>query len=492
MKFPIKSHKLTKKRKNVRLVALLLIGLCSVSCQKDLEEHPKNIVEENFYNTAEEVEAAVNAIFPPIRLGGQGIGTYNSTLECHTDYAYGRASWAQFNEFEGLNTVNMNRVGDFWGTFYLCIRNANLVIANAPNGNAISEEDINKYMAEAMFMRAWCYFHLVRDWGGVPLRIESNMEERDVPRSTEEEVYELILSDLRFAEENLPESSPQTGRPIRWAAKTLLSDVLLTLEDFAGARDLAAEVMHSNSFSLVEINNVDGFEQLFGADVVTTPEEIFHFKYNRQGQGNYFPWIVGHPSTGLHGAGGAFAQYSETTNLFYQEWNEDDLRKSLWYAVDFGMGGNTLLNRKFTDPGAPNEYGAINDFPLYRYPEVLLIFAEAESRVNGVTPEAIDALNQVHRRGYGYNSQNSSPVDFQMAQFSPDTFIDAVLQEKAYEYQFEGKRWFDLKRTGKAADIILRNKDKNIAESHYLWPIPFSELNFNNAIDPTTDQNPGY
>lgn len=468
--------------------AVLLFG---TACQA-LKEDPKSLVVENFYNTPAEVEAAVNAIYPPIRLGGTGISTYNATLECHTDYAYGRGSWAQFNDFAGFNTVNINRVGDFWTTFYLCIRNANLVIGNAPNGNAISEDDINRYVAEAKFMRAWMYFNLVRNWGGVPLRTDSNMTERDIPRSSAEDVYGLIDRDLRMAETYLPDNPPQLGRPTKWAAKTLLSDVLLYTQQFPEAREKAFEVINSNKYSLVPVANRDEFEKIFGADTRTSTEEIFHLKYNRQGQGNYFPWIVNHPSTKLHGAGGAYAQYSETTNPFYQHWNDADLRKALWYPYDFGLGTTTLLNRKFIDPAAPGVYDAINDFPVYRYPEVLLIFAEADSRVNGVTTDALEALNKVHRRSYGFDPGSPSGVDYGVGDFTPASFLDTVLQEKAYEFQFEGKRWFDLKRTGKASALILANKGKTITESHYLWPLPLSELNFNNAINPATDQNPGY
>jgi len=480
---------------NVKIIHNLLFLIISsllASCTKDLDENPKNIVVENFYNTPEEVEAAVNAIYPPIRLGATGIAPYNATLECHTDYAYGRGSWAQFNDFAGLDAVNTNRVADFWETFYLAIRNANLVIANAPNGDAISEEDINRYVGEARFMRAWCYFHLVRNWGGVPLRVETNIEQRDVPRSTAEEVYALIDSDLRVAETYLPESTAQPGRPTKWMAKTVLSDVLLTIGQYDEARQKADEVIQSGVFDLVPVTSTDDYQQIFGPNVGVTPEEIFHFKYNRQGQGNYYPWIINHPSTGYHGAGGAYAQYSETTNPFYKAWDDRDLRKGLWYTLDFGQGPNTLLQKKFIDPDAADTYGAINDFPLYRYPDVLFLFAEADAHVNGVTAEGVEAVNQVKRRSYGLDSHTPSAIDYQASTLTTESFLDTILQERAYEFQFEGKRWFDLKRSGKAAAIILANKGKTIAEKHYLWPIPLSELNFNQAMDATTDQNPGY
>ncbi|WP_134090563.1 RagB/SusD family nutrient uptake outer membrane protein [Olivibacter sp. XZL3] len=487
-----KTQSMVYKKKDHKVAAWIVIGLLAFSgCSKELDQEPRLILEETFYNTAAEAEAAVNAIFPPIRLGAQGIASYNATLECHTDYAYGRGSWAQFNDFSGLDATNTNRVGDFWDSFYLAIRNANLVIKNVPEGDAMSEEEKNRYVAEARFMRAWCYFHLVRNWGGVPLRVETNMEEKDVARSAAEEVYALIDEDLRFAETYLPENNTaQPGRPTKWMAKTVLSDYLLTTDQNQEARDKAAEVMQSGLFSLVPIQGVNDFEHIFGAGVGVTSEEVFHFKYTREEQGNYYPFIINHPETGYFMQGrGAYAQYSNSNNNFYKGWNDADLRKQLWYPMDIGLGEGTVLQKKFTDPGATNEYGAINDFPLYRYAEVLLLFAEAEARANGVTAESLNALNQVKRRAYGRDITSPSDVDYQIASFSPESLIDTILQERAYEFQFEGKRWFDLKRSGKAAEILQQNKEVAIAEKHYLWPIPLAEMNYNQGI---TENNPGY
>jgi hypothetical protein len=83
-------------------------------------------------------------------------------------------------------------------------------------------------------------------------------------------------------------------------------------------------------------------------------------------------------------------------------------------------------------------------------------------------------------------------VDFKISDYNATSFRDIVLKERAYEFIYEGKRWYDLKRTGKAAAIINPAKGIVIAEKAYLWPMPISELNFNKALDPSKDQNPGY
>src|SRR3546814_4947540 len=129
-------------------------------------------------------------------------------------------------------------------------------------------------------------------------------------------------------------------------------------------------------------------------------------KYSRiQGQGNYILWILNHPSTGLYNYGGAYAHYGDASGRFYTEWDDADIRKQLWDKIDFGLGPNTLVSKKYVDQNSVEQSrGAGNDLPIYRYSEVLLQFAEADCRVaGGPTPEGIEALNKVHRRAYGYD-----------------------------------------------------------------------------------------
>ncbi|CAA9276298.1 MAG: Cell surface glycan-binding lipoprotein, utilization system for glycans and polysaccharides (PUL), SusD family [uncultured Cytophagales bacterium] len=481
-------------KKLIRLLPVFLLW----SCEDALREAPKAIAAESFYNTVPEVESAMNAIYQQLRAPNNISGQLGAQLEAYTDYSYGRGSYQPLTHFQGLNTTNISRTDEAWRLFYLGIRNANFVIANAPRGKNLTPDAVKQLVAEARFLRAYNYFWLVRNWGGVPLRTEATLTQPNVARSPADEVYNLILADLAEAEASLPETQSQTGRATRWAAKAALAEVYFTRGQYAQARDKADAIIQSGQFSLVPVAVAGDFEKIFGPAVGTTPEEIFYLKMVRvPGQGMYLPLFAHHPGSRLHGAGGFFAHYTDAQlNSFFKNWDDLDLRKRYnWYPWNIGLGANTLLNKKFSDPSAPAGDAAGNDYPVYRYADVLLLYAEAAARAgNGPTAEALEALNQVHRRAYGQPVNAPSAVDFKLADHPLPSFVDLVIRERGYETQYEAKRWLDLKRLG-PAELKARIKaatGKDVADKHLLWPIPVGELNYNAALTPGTDQNPGY
>ncbi|WP_341228410.1 RagB/SusD family nutrient uptake outer membrane protein [uncultured Arcticibacterium sp.] len=473
--------------KNFVLNICILLFL--TSCEDVLKELPKSIAEETFYNTEAEIESAIAAIYAPLH------NVYSSEfiplLESSTDYQKGGGSYAPNSEFQGLNSTNMNRSGTKWDYFYLAIRNANLVITNVEKNEVISQELKTSSIAEARFMRGMVYFQLAKCWGGVVLRTEDNMDEINVPRTTEEEIYKLIKEDLLYAEVNLPDNYPVAGRASKWAAKTVLADVYFYTGSHSEAAEKANEVIQSGKFSLIEVVEADDFSNVFGPNVVTSPEEILYIKYNTEQTWSYpfFTHAIGSPYLTANGYGGAL--WSEEHNPVYANWDENDLRKSYgWYKTTLAFGTNTILNKKFSDAINPRP---TNDYPLYRYADILLLYAEASCEAAGKpTEEGLLALNQVHRRAYGYTPLLTSAADFNLSDYTKDSFIELVRKERGYETQSEGKRWFDLKRTGEPEKYIKPATGKSVAEKHLLWPIPVSEMNYNEALDPAVDQNPGY
>ena len=478
-------------------ISLIFSALLFSSCSKLLEEKPQSIAAETFYNTSAEVQAGLNAIYAPIR-GGNSMGAlYQTQLEIYTEYMYSRGSHAPLNTYTGLDNTNITRVGAIWKDFYQSVRNANIVIQRAPLSTVLSQDDISRFVAEARFMRGLVYFHLVRNWAGVPLRTDQNINDIDLPRSSEEEVYNFILADLNDAAANLPETPRLSGAPNKLAAQAVLADVYMNLHDYAKAKDAAAAVINSNKYSLVSVTVADDFDNLFGPEVEDSPEEIFYLKFARtpSGQGFSYPIYAHYPNSGYYPPGGYYTFYSDSVeNKFMSQWDRNDLRYRFnWYSQTFGLTKTTILNKKFSDKTTTT--GAGNDYPMYRYADILLFYAECAARVNnGPNADALEKLNIVHRRAYGKPAAVAdAAVDFKLSDFaSLDAFVDTVVKERAYEDCSEGKHWLDLKRLGTVKQVIKDIKGITVADKHLLWPIPTIEYNYNKAIDPVKDQNPGY
>lgn len=128
-----------------------------------VEEKTGSIAAEVFYNTASEAEAAVNAIYGPMRVGDASGINYPAQLEGLADYGNSRGSQTPVSLYQGLDNTNISRVATIWDNFYQSIRNANLVIQNVPNGSDIAPEVAAKYVAEAKYLRALIYFAMVRN-----------------------------------------------------------------------------------------------------------------------------------------------------------------------------------------------------------------------------------------------------------------------------------------------------------------------------------------
>lgn len=480
----------------------LFFALTIAGCSDLLTEVPLDrLSQENFYQTKDDLIAGLNAVYAQVR-GANSYGTnYPAQLNGLADYCISRGTQTPVSEFKGLDGTNIGRTDNIWRDIFQSINSANIIIKVVPSVN-LTDADKNAILGEARFMRAFNYYNLVRNYGGVPLRTEpvTNVAETSGKRATQEEVYKLITDDLLFAETILPRTQAQVGRPTQWAAKLLLASVYLTRENWVSARDKADEVIKSGLYALVEVKVADDFEKVFGPDMATSPEEVFYIKYARiAGQGWGYPSYQ-HPADGPYTTG-VRAHFTNTTIPLIKNWSDKDLRKDYnLYSSYVNRSGKLttfptaepICFRKYRDSPA-NPPG--NDFPFLRYAEALLIYAEAASQANnGPTAQALENLNKVHRRAYGVPSTTPAPaVDFTLAGQTATSFRDLVMTERAYEFMMEASRWHDLKRLGtpRLKTIIKEARGKDVADAHLLWPIPRQEIDNNPDIS-QTDQNPGY
>jgi hypothetical protein len=414
------------------------------------------------------------------------------------DYATGQGQYIAVGQYQGLPSSFVANTDAMWAAWYRTINTANIALKYVP-AISMDESQKNALLGQARFLRAYSYYSLVRGWGGVPIRTEpvEAPEGLGGKREPVDDVYNLIIEDLKFAETNLPSTQTSAGRPTSGAAKTALADVYLTLEDWANARIKADEVIQSGVYSLVNVKQAADFEQIFGADATTSSEDVFSIKFSRT-LGTFLPAFY-HPATSAYASGGFGTFWGLPTYPLIAQWDSNDLRKSFNLLTQYPNKSGVIVQNdpsrpirfgKFKDMKAQSAQGHGNAVPVYRYPDALLIYAEAASQENGgPTALALERLNMVHRRGYGYSSTAPSPVDFTLTDQA--TFRKIVLMERAYEFLTEGKRWLDLKRTGTVNETIKAAKGIDVAVAHLLFPVPKQEIDNNPDINPA-DQNPGY
>lgn len=482
-----------------KFIILLSFAAVLSSCKKSLEEVPKSFISKaNFYKTESDAQAAIRGVYSSFGTDYYGI-TYYLFVVLHSDYANGRGSQAPISIFDHLlDQTNIDRAAQNWSTLYQAINRANSVLDNVPGIENMGDDVKSKILAEAHFLRAMAYFNLVRGFGAVPIKTSESADLSGIgsPREPESKVYDLIIQDGLAAEKDLPESvGDQTGRASKYAAKMLLAQVYLTLEKWKEAAAKANDVITGGRYSLVLVKKPDDFYKIFAT--ITNPEDIMsvHHSDTRRSE---IPIYESRPNTPPYNysSGGNFAWLPNLKSFIGDSWDNRDLRKSFnLYTKYLGPNGDSVslpssspvLFKKFIT--SPQGFGSYS-VPIYRYTEAFLIYAEASCMADGAPSAlALERLNMIKRRAYGYDPTAVSPVDYP-AGMSKDAFRNVVLNERAYEFLLEGRRWWDLKRTGRVKEAMLA-AGRSFIDARLLWPIPTSEINNNPAIT-QADQNPGY
>lgn len=470
-------HKYTQ----IIVPAILLFFISS--CEDFLESDPKSfIAPENFYQDREQATAAVNAIYDV--LGSTGL--YKSY---HNYITFGDIAANGFTEGEisfDQHTINASNgiITSMWNDCYDGINRANAVLDRVP-ASEMQEEVKNKLIGEAYFLRGLLYFNLVRIFGGVPLHISevNSLDKVALARSSEEEVYQTIVSDLQQASDVLPIMPDQIGRATQGAAKTLLAKVHLTLGEFEQARNLAQEVINLGVYDLWET-----YEDVFKVANENGKESIFEIQFqgNSGGEGNSKTFIIPAKLTDAVFNGPVFRDYYLTEDLI-SLYETGDQRTATNAVDSLVVGEDTIrfdgtVSIKYLDGSFTTDVqDADNNFILMRYAEVLLMFAEAENEVAGPTALALNAINQVRRRAFGLDIMSPSAVDLEEG-ISQAAFREAVWNERFKEFPMEGMQWFDLKRTDRLQTV------EAIEAYQTVYPIPLREMDINKQIE----QNTGY
>ncbi|HMJ70115.1 MAG TPA: RagB/SusD family nutrient uptake outer membrane protein [Cyclobacteriaceae bacterium] len=478
------------------ILSSLALAAIFVSCEDALTEKPKDFISPgNFFTNQTEAEQALAGAYNAIWVGDN----YMNLFRHHAEYTLARGSWTSVGNYGArLNADQYGRVDGIWATLYTTIDRANLVIDRVPGIDNIPAAEKARILAEAHFLRGRSYYELVKGWGGVPLRLEpfTGTSEVGAPRATVDEVFELINSDLAIAERDLPgDVGQQTGKASKWATKMLLAQINLELKNWSVAAAKANEVINSGKYSLVPVAAWGDFSKIFWG--LTSSEDIHSYHFSVTRTYSHINWYHGTGTPYNRGEVFGFTMLVDAAAPLITAWNPADLRKEFNIYSQYVNAAGVMVQtdaqnryrfRKFVKDPAGN---AVYSIPIFRLAEAYLIYAEASNMADGgPSASALEALNKVKRRGYGYDINTASPVDV-TAGTTQAQFADLVIQERAYELFFENdSRWWDLKRTGKYKSVF-QEAGKTMTDFRLLLPIPQIEVDNNPEIEPS-NQNPGY
>ena len=474
------------------LIAIALLGFSFSSCSDFLEQNPQTDLSENdFYKTADDILSAVNGAYSSLQ-EGDIYGNWYVFGEIPSDNTRNQLSGSVTtqNEFDQFYIDTQNSmIANFWKAAYKVINRTNTILGRI-DGIEINTELANRYKLECKFIRALMYFNLVRVYGDVPLVLKeiSISESYDILREPKENVYNQIIADLKEAQD-LPVSysTAEDGRATQGAAKALLANVYMTLHKYAEAETILAEIINSGRYSLLENTpgslNIDGYKNVFSPVNPNSKEGIFEIQFLKGGYGegsnyanNFAPENSGTNVVAVGGTGGNNIPEMD----IYNAYEEGDLRRD--FSMSLGYYDNRKNNEwvesryvcKFMDVPYQNN-DASNNYPVIRYADVILMYAEALNQ-NGKTAEACKYLNMTRRRGFGYQTTETSPVDLQTTDKAQ--FALMVEQERRVELAFENHRWFDLIRTGRAVEV-MRSKGFSLNETNLICPIPQKQIDVN-------------
>ena len=520
------------KNINKKLLLLTVLMTLGFACSDDFFD--KKPVDQgsvdNFFQTEEDLLAATNAIYDVFQgsiWGGAfyimpmhfDVVTDNAVGCCNWEYEYTTIAKGQHNATTGGVIENK------WIFGYEGIFRANSVLENIDNVD-ISDADRTALTAEVRFLRALFMAEMVTLFGDIPLvtKVLSREEALAVSRTPKSEVLTQIYLDLDFAEQNLGVTpfADQTGRPTMMSAIAVKTRLKLYNNDFSGAAAEAKKLIDMSASNPDLIGLVDDYEAVFSSESENLKEVLFDIQFveGTAGEGNALQVMIAPGPEGNPGAGwGSITPLDGLVNSYYMTdglptnlsplydpanpYVNRDPRMlvnlfvpdiSAWKGgtYDETLGGFSpyFAVRKWVDLDAEIGQDGCNcnetNFVIYRYGDVVMMYAEAENEVSGPTANVYSAINSIRNRA---GMPNVTPG------LTQDAMRDEIRHERQVEFAWEGTRYFDLIRWGTASTVIPQatlfgqSFDTRIFEPHMnLFPIPQSEIDQN----PNLIQNPGY
>ncbi|MEH0153198.1 RagB/SusD family nutrient uptake outer membrane protein [Limibacter armeniacum] len=500
------------KIKHIAIATLLLFSMGSCT---NLDEEPVGVLApESVFNTTGDIESAI--------FGAYGLLAHENiygrkltlTLQVRSDMSDigDRGTPARRIQINDFNLDGNNgMVTAFWPALYSVIGAANAAIEGTKQVEA-DEKELLELEAEARFVKAFAYYHLVRLFGDIPYVAEFVKDPEalsTISKTKEAEVYQHIVDDLLFAKEHGVDKHENEvrSRATAGSAATMLASVYLTMGEYDKAAEEAKWVISNAGKFGYSLEN--DFQDLFRAEIADQLKEpIFTIDFlAQQYAGSSNDDLMG-PVTGIRGSEQNGWGVSVPSMKVYETWDDNDYRKQVSFFDEVMVNGVLTSYPDFPNEKRPhiakftrfsgnaenNNRRSDNNYMAFRYAEVLLMAAEAINEVNGPTAEAIGYVNQVRERARNAAGvMNTFPVDIS-GSFTQDEFRELVLDERRLELAFEFKRWYDIKRRNLLEKVFtgpdaLEPHENVSASRDYHFPLPQDELQRNPNLLP---QNSGY
>jgi starch-binding outer membrane protein, SusD/RagB family len=498
--------------KKYSIIFLSLLALGQMACNKTLD--PKvysTLTNANAFQTSSDAIAGVNAVYA--RLKGPVVGDnfdywtvrHFALTDLTTDIGHcsyggdpGQLSLALWNSANGL-------IGEDFRQIYKLIANANNAIYNISPMTAITDAQKNQFLAEIKFLRCVAYIDLTDAWGPVVLITEADIPgaaftSQPKPASMEE-IDAFMIKDLTESAAVLPldyinnpiYSTNDVGRATKGAALTLLTRLHLRRHEWQQAADLSKQVIDLKLYSLYP-----SYLGLFTESNKWCSENIFSVLSDANVNATE---LLNHFGPSNHPVVENRWQYYAVSWDFWNTYNDNDERKSCYYPVYEGVDGlkymqpptigavppegvfymEDVATKKYADSTGSTTYYDGHSVNIMRYADVLLSRAEALNELGGPTQEGIDLINAVKAR--------SKAKLLSLADYDQNSLRDAILQERGWEFFYEGKRRADLIRMGKY-DVVVNAYLNRIGQPSNIvmpknkyFPYPQSQVNLNPNLD---------
>lgn len=446
------------KRFNYKFLPSLLLGFILVSCDNFLTTVPESSYSvDGAYQSQSDFEYAVAAVYA----AQQGLYSSNACwfrlIISRSDDTRNGATYTygvdQFTDGDDVSTL-----ADGWRTLWQMINRSN-VILDKIDAVEFADATLKNYIkGEAYALRAWAYYTLAWQFGGMPLidKELSVAETKIVARSTQEQTFAFIEADYKKAIDLLPESwnGADLGRVTKYAAEGGLARLYMFQSKFSEAKPYLSDIISSGKYE-IEPNYLDCFTDSHD----NGKERVWEIQFNGNlsGEGQYL-------STGMLPEGykdGVLMPFSGFSTAMYVSMNmaeayePGDLRKDVSVVTNLTVNG--VIESKYYyilkychydayTPQAQTDWA--NNIPVLRYTDVKMMYAECLNE-EGYVPDgdAFDIINEVRGRA-GLLPVTSAAVPDQNA------FRQALIKERRVEFAFEGLRWNDLVRWGIARETM--------------------------------------